>query len=47
MANPDGASAEKGAAVMERIVDFVASFVDCFRAADVRTASPAVDHYVS
>ena len=28
MANPDGVSAEKGAAVMERIVDFVAPFVD-------------------
>jgi len=45
MANPDGASAEKGAAVMERIVDFVASFVDRFRDVDVRSTSGAVDHY--
>jgi creatinine amidohydrolase len=45
MARPETASAEKGAAIVDRIVDFVTSFVDRFRDTDTRTVSNVVDHY--
>jgi len=46
MADPVSASPEKGAAIMERIVDFTASFVERFREVDTRTIVAATpDHY--
>jgi len=46
MADPDNASAEKGAQIMERIVDFTASFVERFRETDTRAVVAATPDHV-
>ncbi|MCI0678375.1 MAG: creatininase family protein [Actinobacteria bacterium] len=46
MADPDSASAEKGAQIMDRIVEFTASFVERFRGIDTKAIVGATpDHY--
>lgn len=47
MANPDSASAEKGAQIMDRIVEFTASFVERFKGIDTRTVVAATPDHVS
>jgi creatinine amidohydrolase/Fe(II)-dependent formamide hydrolase-like protein len=46
MANPDSATAEKGAQIMDRIVEFTASFVERFREVDTKAiVADTPDHY--
>lgn len=46
MADPSSASPEKGAQIMDRIVDFTASFVERFKQVDTRAIVAATpDHY--